>query len=346
MAEVHCKLRSRFLGEAARATQSGNAFQSNASAYEESAGAYLGRVDGYTLASDCDSSKVDQTGIDLEVLAVERGSIDDFKLESASPLHDMQLGIDDAPSEIKIEDTCAPFGIKTESKDDLKPGSVASPDDMRPGIDLTPSEIKHKDTRAPIGDKLESTITPPDIPCDSTSIDGSCSSHETASIRDDDSYNEAVIRTHGQDPRATLVDRLMIVFTSRFYIGLEQFLSAHAAIQLRPDAGSSCLGSSAQGTGSSGSPGGRSGDYSSQTSIGSGASRKHVRKSDRDTGDNQDDDDDEDNRKRKRGKSRSADTGDMAQRKLACPFFKRRPATYMSRRSCPGPGWQSVHRLK
>jgi hypothetical protein len=32
--------------------------------------------------------------------------------------------------------------------------------------------------------------------------------------------------------------------------------------------------------------------------------------------------------------------------KLACPFFKRNPRGYTGWRSCPGPGWLSVHRVK
>lgn len=32
--------------------------------------------------------------------------------------------------------------------------------------------------------------------------------------------------------------------------------------------------------------------------------------------------------------------------KFACPFFKRHPEKYKSYRSCPGPGWDTVHRLK
>ncbi|KAF2093348.1 hypothetical protein NA57DRAFT_81278 [Rhizodiscina lignyota] len=37
---------------------------------------------------------------------------------------------------------------------------------------------------------------------------------------------------------------------------------------------------------------------------------------------------------------------DLAERRLACPYFQRNPSRYMSRRSCPGPGWKSVHRVK
>ena len=42
-------------------------------------------------------------------------------------------------------------------------------------------------------------------------------------------------------------------------------------------------------------------------------------------------------------KSHSDET---SERKLACPFFKRDPERYKNKRSCPGPGWPTVHRLK
>lgn len=36
----------------------------------------------------------------------------------------------------------------------------------------------------------------------------------------------------------------------------------------------------------------------------------------------------------------------VPERKLACPYFKRNPSKYVTERSCSGPGWSSVHRLK
>ncbi|KAK9770710.1 putative C2H2-type domain-containing protein [Seiridium cardinale] len=35
-----------------------------------------------------------------------------------------------------------------------------------------------------------------------------------------------------------------------------------------------------------------------------------------------------------------------AQRRLACPFFKHNPSKHVTERTCTGPGWSSVHRLK
>lgn len=38
--------------------------------------------------------------------------------------------------------------------------------------------------------------------------------------------------------------------------------------------------------------------------------------------------------------------GPSVSTKLACPFYKRDPEKYRNQRSCPGPGWNTVHRLK
>ncbi|OCL14041.1 hypothetical protein AOQ84DRAFT_66745 [Glonium stellatum] len=35
-----------------------------------------------------------------------------------------------------------------------------------------------------------------------------------------------------------------------------------------------------------------------------------------------------------------------AAKRFACPYFKRSPRKYQKVRSCPGPGWITVHRLK
>jgi hypothetical protein len=37
---------------------------------------------------------------------------------------------------------------------------------------------------------------------------------------------------------------------------------------------------------------------------------------------------------------------DEVGRRLACPYFKRDPRKYSEERSCVGPGWRTVHRVK
>ena len=39
-------------------------------------------------------------------------------------------------------------------------------------------------------------------------------------------------------------------------------------------------------------------------------------------------------------------TGPHVSKKLACPYFKHSPQKYHSLQSCPGPGWDTVHRVK
>lgn len=48
----------------------------------------------------------------------------------------------------------------------------------------------------------------------------------------------------------------------------------------------------------------------------------------------------------KRRNLEASESVEIKQRRLACPYFKRDRAKYAVWRSCPGPGWTSVHRLK
>lgn len=56
------------------------------------------------------------------------------------------------------------------------------------------------------------------------------------------------------------------------------------------------------------------------------------------------DEEDDDETPRKRSKRPRVD--DTPSEKLACPFFKRHSKKYQFWRSCPGPGWDTVHRVK
>jgi hypothetical protein len=47
-----------------------------------------------------------------------------------------------------------------------------------------------------------------------------------------------------------------------------------------------------------------------------------------------------------RGGNKRAKKDDPAERMLACPFFQHDPGSHNSHRSCTGPGWPSIHRLK
>jgi hypothetical protein len=55
----------------------------------------------------------------------------------------------------------------------------------------------------------------------------------------------------------------------------------------------------------------------------------------------------EDGHSKKRRKLKpGGDAEMMAVCRFACPFFKHDPQLYSRRRSCPGPGWPTVHRMK
>jgi hypothetical protein len=57
-------------------------------------------------------------------------------------------------------------------------------------------------------------------------------------------------------------------------------------------------------------------------------------------------DDEEDSpNKRRRGSLATTSTSDTGIR-FACPFYKHSPHRFRNRRTCPGPGWPTVHRMK
>lgn len=57
------------------------------------------------------------------------------------------------------------------------------------------------------------------------------------------------------------------------------------------------------------------------------------------------DDQDAGPNKRRRGSQATIESSEMATR-FACPFYKHEPHRFRSRRTCPGPGWLTVHRMK
>lgn len=55
-------------------------------------------------------------------------------------------------------------------------------------------------------------------------------------------------------------------------------------------------------------------------------------------------DGDRDDRRRKRPRLSSSSFGET--KRLACPYYKRNPSKYCKWTSCPGPGWDEIHRVK
>jgi hypothetical protein len=57
------------------------------------------------------------------------------------------------------------------------------------------------------------------------------------------------------------------------------------------------------------------------------------------------DEEDDGANKRRRGSLATVESSETGLR-FACPFFKHEPNRYRNRRTCPGPGWLTVHRMK
>jgi len=62
--------------------------------------------------------------------------------------------------------------------------------------------------------------------------------------------------------------------------------------------------------------------------------------------DNSSDRDDSGNESRKDPKRSRPNNDAFGQRPFACPYFKRNPGRFKDQRTCPGPGFKSVHRVK
>lgn len=73
---------------------------------------------------------------------------------------------------------------------------------------------------------------------------------------------------------------------------------------------------------------------------------EYKRKATDEDSSDRDDDADRDSNKRRRPDPSNPGVNLEATKKFACPYFKHNPRRYQSVRSCPGPGWDTVHRLK
>lgn len=62
--------------------------------------------------------------------------------------------------------------------------------------------------------------------------------------------------------------------------------------------------------------------------------------------DDNDDDDDGDDEKDRRKRRKLGGTARKPVRKLVCPYFRRDPEVFKDDKSCSGPGWPDIHRLK
>jgi hypothetical protein len=83
----------------------------------------------------------------------------------------------------------------------------------------------------------------------------------------------------------------------------------------------------------------------STTRRGSAQASAGKRKSRGDDGLPPNDQDDESSNKRRRVSITTTEDSENGPR-FACPFYKHDPNRYRNRRTCPGPGWPTVHRMK
>lgn len=90
---------------------------------------------------------------------------------------------------------------------------------------------------------------------------------------------------------------------------------------------------------------GSNGAVYSQTSRKTSQSSGQKRKSRLEGSPPPDDDDEDGPNKRRRGSITTTDGSETGAR-FACPFYKHDPERYRSKRTCPGPGWPTVHRMK
>jgi hypothetical protein len=82
----------------------------------------------------------------------------------------------------------------------------------------------------------------------------------------------------------------------------------------------------------------------SGTSSGSGDSKRKrsTANGERNAGDNDGEDDTDTNSRREKGR----EIGMTESSKFACPYFKYDTHKYKNWKTCPGPGWNDVHRVK
>ncbi|OLN87335.1 hypothetical protein CCHL11_03672 [Colletotrichum chlorophyti] len=97
-----------------------------------------------------------------------------------------------------------------------------------------------------------------------------------------------------------------------------------------------------ESTGSSKPPGTTKSGNSSKANKPTAGIKRHLRGEDRDEDHSESDEKSGRDRNNKRAKT---DVDDDRQ-KFACPFYKHDPVRYKNHRSCVGPGWTELHRLK
>jgi len=162
----------------------------------------------------------------------------------------------------------------------------------------------------------------------------------SVSTNEDESDEESTIGPE-DGWAAILVDKLMDIFARKYYPGLDRLFENNA--NREHGNGDHSTDGSSQNSRNTSSESASCESSMFASSVSSFSGQKHARYNGDDGDDYQDEDDPS---QRKRSKLLESGCEGNAKKRFACPFFKRKPARYISQRMCPGPGWESVHRLK
>ncbi|KAL5113653.1 hypothetical protein ACEQ8H_008468 [Pleosporales sp. CAS-2024a] len=95
---------------------------------------------------------------------------------------------------------------------------------------------------------------------------------------------------------------------------------------------------------SSASNGSGSNDQKSNHKVSQHAGKRKTRP-DRDLRPDEDEEDGA-NKRRRRSSAATIESSSETGARFACPFYKHDPNRFRNRRTCPGPGWPTVHRMK
>ncbi|KAF2464638.1 uncharacterized protein BDR25DRAFT_95944 [Lindgomyces ingoldianus] len=209
-----------------------------------------------------------------------------------------------------------PFGSLESDK--IEPSNTAT-------LECKPDISRNGDVKLWI-DESASDPPPPKERVSSIVSLSSTGSGGDYSITDDSEDEEAI------DSRSSLLSKVTRTTIELIMRKIEVNFGYVAYVQ-------SAGGQSSRGQANTGesSRGGRRG------SAQHGASGKRKTRSDDDS---PPEDPDEDGTNKRRRVSLSATEDSEAGPRFACPFYKHDPNRYRNRRTCPGPGWPTVHRMK
>ncbi|KAG9194981.1 hypothetical protein G6011_00101 [Alternaria panax] len=234
-----------------------------------------------------------------------------------------QNSITSNPAEVVTSQTF----LQTTPSEAPKIGPVKSPLD-RPHKDIPQNRpaSEDEDIERWINDNLPSSKRPRERVTSIVSISStsSCDMHTSTDLSDDEMDHHVQAPRHFPTSTQKIIDLIL----------------RKVEINLRNAVYKQCTGSKAAH--SRGRATLASSQSSRKTSVSSGTKRKS-----RLEGSLPPEDDDEDGpSKRRRGSTATTTDDSEFGAKFACPFYKHEPDRYRNRRTCPGPGWPSVHRMK